>query len=45
MTRILFPALMGALALGAAIVYGCQGDWRHAGYWLSAAAITFFVTV
>jgi len=44
MTRYIMPAIMGALSLGSSIYYGCDGDWRRAGYWASAAAITFFVT-
>lgn len=39
------PGTMMVLSVGAAIVYLSQGDWRRAGYWLAAAAITFFVTV
>jgi hypothetical protein len=29
----------------AAVVYLYTGDWQHTGYWFSAAAITFFVTM
>lgn len=39
------PVITGSLSLMAGIVYLCCGDWRHGGYWLSAAAIAFFVTV
>lgn len=40
-----FPFLMLALSVASAVVYAFDGDWRRAGYWFSAAAITFFVTV
>lgn len=43
--RYVMPGLMGLASVGSAIFYACDGDWRRAGYWLSAAAITFFVTV
>lgn len=45
MTKYIMPTLMGAASLGSAVVYACDGDWRRAGYWVSAALITFFVTV
>lgn len=45
MPKYLMPCLMGALSLVSAVAYACDGDWRRAGYWVSAAAITFFVTV
>lgn len=41
----IMPGITAALNIGAAAVYLSQGDWRRAGYWLAAAAITFFVTV
>jgi peptidoglycan/LPS O-acetylase OafA/YrhL len=44
LTRIL-PAIMMVLSLAAAAIYFFTGDWRRGGYWLAAAAITFFVTV
>lgn len=40
----LFPAILILFDIGAAIVYGLHGDWRKIGYWLSAAAISAFVT-
>lgn len=43
-TKYIMPLIMGAMSLGSAAVYAVDGDWRRAGYWLSAAAITFFVT-
>ena len=45
MTRTsLFPALLVALDLGAAVVYGIEGDWRRAVYWTAAAVLTVVVT-
>jgi hypothetical protein len=40
----LFPTVLIVLQLASAVVYGCQGDWRRVGYWISGAAITVFVT-
>lgn len=42
--RIL-PGLVFLISIGAGVVYLAMGDWRRGGYWLAAAAITFFVTV
>ncbi len=42
---LLFPAVLIALDLAAAVVYGWHGDWKHAGYWVSAASITVFATM
>lgn len=44
MTKYIMPLIMGVMSLGSAAVYAVDDDWRRAGYWLSAAAITFFVT-
>lgn len=44
MTRAL-PLVMMVLSIGAGAVYLAAGDWRRAGYWFAASAITFFVTV
>jgi hypothetical protein len=41
----LLPMLLMSIDIWAAIIYACTGDWRHAGYWFSAAAITLFVTI
>ena len=38
----LFPTILIVLDVCAA--FGYYGDWRKVGYWLSAAAITTFVT-
>jgi len=39
-----FPTIMIALSICAAMVYIPSGDWRHAGYWFAAAALNFCVT-
>jgi hypothetical protein len=45
MTRAqVFPALLIALDLGAAVVYGAAGDARRCVYWLAAAVLTTVVT-
>jgi hypothetical protein len=43
--QLILPILLMAIDVWAAIVYACVGDWKHVGYWLSAAAITLFVTI
>jgi hypothetical protein len=46
MGKYFFPGVMFFSSLGACAWYALgEGDWRRAGYWISAAAITFFVTV
>jgi hypothetical protein len=40
----IFPTVLIALDLGAAIVYAKFGDWRHFIYWVSAATLTATVT-
>ena len=40
----LFPCLLILLDIGAAVVYGCQGDIRRAVYWIAAAVLTVTVT-
>ena len=40
----LFPTILIILDILAAGVYCFDGDWRHTGYWISAALITFFAT-
>jgi len=45
MTRAhVFPALLIALDVGAAVVYGLEGDWRRTIYWTAAAVLTVVVT-
>lgn len=43
MTR-LFPSILIALDICAALVYAAVADWRHAVYWLAAAVLTITVT-
>lgn len=40
----LFPSVLIVLDLGAAIVYGCAGDWRKFIYWIAAAVLSITVT-
>lgn len=40
----LFPALLMALDLAAAVVYGCHGDWKRVVYWTAACVLTASVT-
>lgn len=45
MTRAqLFPSLLIALDVAAAVVYALEPDWRRAIYWLAAAILTVTVT-
>lgn len=39
-----FPAILMILDIFAAAGYAWNKDFMRAGYWLSAAAITFFAT-
>lgn len=39
-----FPTCLIILDICAAAVYASKGDWRHAGYWISACSITIFAT-
>lgn len=41
---IIFPTLLIALDVGAAVVYLIHGDAKHFWYWMSAASITASVT-
>lgn len=43
MTRV-FPTIMIALSIGAAVVYAWAGDVRRAIYWTAAAVLTASVT-
>lgn len=38
------PIIMIACSLLAAIVYGCQGDYRRATYWTAGAILNISVT-
>ena len=40
----IFPTILIALDVAAAVVYGLHGDWRHFIYWVSAATLTATVT-
>ena len=44
MTTKIFPTILIALDLGAAVVYGISGDWRKAVYWTAAAVLSVAVT-
>ena len=44
MTTKIFPCLLIALDIGAAVVYGISGDWRKTVYWLAAAVLNAAVT-
>lgn len=39
-----FPSILLLLDLCAAVVYGAQGDYKRALYWLAAATLTGTVT-
>ena len=43
MTKI-FPCVLIVLDLGAAVVYGINGDWRKVVYWIAAAVLSASVT-
>ncbi len=43
MTKV-FPVLLIALDVAAAVVYATFGDWRRFIYWLAAATLTATVT-
>lgn len=44
MATKIFPLVLIALDLGAAIVYGITGDWRKVVYWVAAAVLNVAVT-
>ena len=44
MTTKIFPTILIALDLGAAVVYGISGDWRKVVYWVAAAVLSASVT-
>lgn len=43
-TTLIFPTLLIALDVGAAVVYAIGGDWKKAIYWFAAATLTATVT-
>jgi hypothetical protein len=45
MNVFIFPSLLIALDMGAAIVYLFVGDWRRGVYWIAAAVLTACVTI
>ena len=42
--QLIFPLLLIALNLAAAVVYCCQGDLKKATYWVAAAVLNITVT-
>ena len=40
----IFPTILIALDVAAALVYAAHGDWRRLVYWLAAATLTATVT-
>jgi len=40
----ILPTIMLVLSVGASVVYGLTGDWRHAMYWGAVSFVTFSVT-
>ena len=44
MSPKIFPSVLIALDLAAALVYACHGDFRHLTYWTAAAVLTATVT-
>ena len=44
MTPKVFPSVLIALDLAAALVYAAHGDWRRLVYWTAAAVLTATVT-
>lgn len=43
-STLIFPTLLIALDVAAALVYAAHGDWRRLIYWLAAATLTATVT-
>lgn len=43
-TEQIFPSILIALDVAAALVYAAHGDWRRLIYWLAAATLTATVT-
>lgn len=42
--KYIFPTILIALDLGAAILYGTGGDWKKTVYWIAAAVLNAAVT-
>jgi len=43
--EVLFPLLIMVESVAAGLIYVWRGQWAHAGYWVSAAVLTLFVTL
>lgn len=43
-TTMLFPIVLIVLDIAAAVVYGCDADWRRCIYWTAAAVLTAAIT-
>lgn len=43
-SQYIFPLLLIALDIGAAVVYGISGDLRKVVYWIAAAVLNVTVT-
>ena len=43
-TQYIFPVLLMLLDIGAAVMYGIQGDVRKVIYWVAAAVLNAAVT-
>lgn len=43
-TTQILPSVLIVIDVGAALVYACAHDFKHALYWLSAATLTATVT-
>jgi hypothetical protein len=44
MSKYLFPCVLIALDVGAAIVYALNTDWKMTIYWIAAAVLSATVT-
>ena len=44
MKTYIFPCLLIALDIGAAIMYATEHDWRKVIYWIAAAILNITVT-
>lgn len=44
MKTYIFPCLLIALNIGAAIMYATEHDWRKVVYWVAAAILNITVT-
>ena len=44
MNKYIFPCILIACDVGAAIVYACNADWKMALYWLAATVLNCCVT-